>query len=118
MLKIHNCIVSDNDASGGLDVHVEHRHASASIAYTILGKTNAKKRETATNLFKVKPGLGPLADNGGSTATHALLPGSPAIDAAQVSDIEFDQRGPPYSRVISGDKEGEATPDIGAFEVQ
>ena len=27
------------------------------------------------------PGLGPLADNGGPTLTHALLPGSPAIDA-------------------------------------
>ena len=26
--------------------------------------------------------LGPLADNGGPTQTHALLPGSPAIDAA------------------------------------
>ena len=28
------------------------------------------------------PGLGPLQDNGGPTLTHALLPGSPAFDAA------------------------------------
>ena len=27
------------------------------------------------------PMLGPLQDNGGPTFTHALLPGSPAIDA-------------------------------------
>ena len=45
------------------------------------------------------PLLGPLADNGGPTLTHALLPGSPAIDAgddaicaaAPVSGV--DQRG-------------------------
>ena len=29
----------------------------------------------------LNPLLGPLADNGGPTQTHALLPGSPAIDA-------------------------------------
>ena len=29
----------------------------------------------------IDPLLGPLADNGGPTPTHALLPGSPAIDA-------------------------------------
>jgi hypothetical protein len=28
--------------------------------------------------------LGPLADNGGSTLSHALLPGSPAIDAGEL----------------------------------
>ncbi len=40
------------------------------------------------------PRLGPLADNGGFTKTHRLLPGSPAIDAGQeLSDITTDQRG-------------------------
>src|SRR5262249_58020029 len=29
----------------------------------------------------IDPKLGPLQDNGGPTKTHALLPGSPAIDA-------------------------------------
>jgi len=63
--------------------------------------------------------LGPLADNGGPTLTHALLPGSPAIDAgdpALVADTgdtpKYDQRGFPWRR-ISG-----ARIDIGAFEVQ
>src|SRR5262249_17768486 len=32
----------------------------------------------ANNLTGVDPLLGPLADNGGPTQTHALLPGSPA----------------------------------------
>jgi len=35
----------------------------------------------ATSALAVDPLLGPLADNGGSTQTHALLAGSPAIDA-------------------------------------
>jgi beta-glucanase (GH16 family) len=40
------------------------------------------------------PLLGPLADNGGPTATHALLEGSPAVDAADASACPAtDQRG-------------------------
>ena len=34
-----------------------------------------------------------LADNGGQTLTHALLPGSVAIDAAGVCGLDTDQRG-------------------------
>jgi hypothetical protein len=38
--------------------------------------------------------LGPLAGNGGPTATHMLLPGSPAIDAANPALCPpIDQRG-------------------------
>ena len=54
------------------------------------------------------PGLGPLQDNGGNTFTHALLAGSPAINAGlnngncQIND----QRG--YAR--------DANCDIGAYE--
>ncbi|HKE46713.1 MAG TPA: choice-of-anchor Q domain-containing protein, partial [Rhodanobacteraceae bacterium] len=59
------------------------------------------------------PLLGPLADNGGPTLTHALLPGSPAIDRGNdASDLAGDQRGEGFLRV-SGD-----AADIGAFEVQ
>lgn len=59
------------------------------------------------------PLLGPLADNGGPTRTHALMSGSPAIDAgANPADIPTDQRGEGYLRVW-----GEAA-DIGAFESQ
>jgi hypothetical protein len=37
---------------------------------------------TTGNLTNIDPQLGPLADNGGPTQTHALLFDSPAIDAA------------------------------------
>ncbi len=53
------------------------------------------------------PLLGPLADNGGPTDTHALLYGSPAFDAGDPSAIagvggvpEFDGRGAPFRRVV------------------
>jgi hypothetical protein len=61
------------------------------------------------------PMLGPLQDNGGSTLTHALLPGSPAIDEGDPSFTPppwYDQRGPNFWRVRNN------RVDIGSFEVQ
>lgn len=55
------------------------------------------------------PNLGPLQDNGGPTLTHALLPGSPAIDKGNnPANLASDQRGVP--RVENGKA------DIGAVE--
>jgi CSLREA domain-containing protein len=57
--------------------------------------------------------LGPLAENGGTMPTHALLPGSPALgagDPAFVPPPSVDQRGQP--RVFGG------RIDIGAVEDQ
>jgi formylglycine-generating enzyme required for sulfatase activity len=63
------------------------------------------------------PLLGELADNGGATLTHALLPGSPAIDAVSVVSctVSTDQRGEPRPAVQTS---AETPCDIGAFEVQ
>ena len=54
------------------------------------------------------PQLGPLDNNGGSTFTHALLPGSPAYDTALGACPATDQRGAtrPYDTAC----------DIGAYE--
>lgn len=49
-----------------------------------------------TDLPNTNPNLGPLASNGGPTQTHALLPGSPAIDKAPATGAgcpATDQRG-------------------------
>lgn len=56
------------------------------------------------------PMLAPLADTGGATATFALVPGSPAIDAAGASCPSLDQRGQP--------RPARAACDAGAFEAQ
>lgn len=59
------------------------------------------------DIFGQDPLLGPLADNGGSTQTHALLAGSPAIDAGN-TNLTTDQRG--IARPQG------AADDIGAYE--
>ena len=56
----------------------------------------------------------PLADNTGSTWTHALRRGSPALDAAIGSCASYDQRG--VSRPQDGDGDGAAVCDLGAYE--
>jgi hypothetical protein len=67
----------------------------------------------------IDPRLGPLADNGGPTWTHALLPRSPAIDAGDPLAVAgsdgvplFDQRHAPFLRTAGG------RIDIGSFESQ
>jgi hypothetical protein len=60
------------------------------------------------------PRLGPLANNGGPTRTHALLAGSPAIDHGDSSVSGTDQRGRP--RLKDGDGRGGPAVDIGAVE--
>jgi hypothetical protein len=57
--------------------------------------------------------LGPLQNNGGLTLTHALLPGSPCINAGyNPAGLTTDQRGPGFLRVVG------SAADIGAFEAQ
>jgi hypothetical protein len=61
------------------------------------------------------PLIGPLQDNGGFTFTHALLAGSPAIDAGDPNYYpSSDQRGRP--RPFDGDGDGISIPDAGSFE--
>ena len=66
---------------------------------------------TNGNIVGSDPLLGPLQDNGGTTWTHALQSGSPAIDQGADNSLVTDQRGAGFARTI-----GLAT-DIGAFEV-
>ncbi len=82
-------------------------------ANNLIFATNAAV--ASDTLKSVCPLLGPLRDNGGFTATHALLSTSPALAAGNnVENLNYDQRGPGYLRVSTGEKE----PDIGAYETQ
>jgi CSLREA domain-containing protein len=107
-----NTIVAANDASlfvpdmrGGL---ISQGHNLIGQSECTVGCfTNEDLVGTAAN--PIDPMLGPLANNGGPTMTHALLEGSPAIDkGVAVEGITTDQRG--FAR-----QQG-AAPDIGAFE--
>lgn len=63
------------------------------------------------------PHLGPLADNGSSTQTFALLVGSPTIDAgANIYCPAADQRG--VARPQDGNGDSSAVCDIGSYECQ
>ncbi len=63
------------------------------------------------DITSTSPFLGALANNGGPTLTHALLPGSPAINAGNNSGCPpTDQRGAPRPRTAAN------RCDIGAFE--
>ncbi len=101
------------------------------LQYSLIGdNTGATINNQGGNLIgtaaaPIDPLLGPLANNGGPTLTHALLVGSPAIDAGNASSVagsggvpQYDQRGASYGRVKDGDGAGGARIDIGAFEVQ
>jgi len=87
-------------ASGGYNVMVGADECGFDHATDVVG-VSAEELE-----------LGPLTDNGGVTQTHALLPGSVAIDLipAPMCEVANDQRGEP--RPAGG------MCDVGAFEVQ
>jgi hypothetical protein len=64
------------------------------------------------NVTEVQLNLGELADNGGPTMTHALLPCSVAIDVIPEAacEVDTDQRGEP--------RPGGTMCDVGAFELE
>lgn len=128
-LDLMNCTISNNSASngGGLFSAVGTVALKNSIIANNVQGSNCGgdaltssegyniSSDNTCNLGKagdkvgIDPRLGPLADNGGTTLTQALLEGSPAIDAATPSDYpSADQRG--IARPQG------AGPDIGAYE--
>jgi hypothetical protein len=81
-----------------------------SLGHNLIGATNGSSGFSAPgDQVGLNPQIGPLANNGGPTPTMPLLPGSPAIDAADTAAAPAtDQRGAP--RPV-----GPAA-DIGAYE--
>lgn len=104
-----NTIVAHNTVAPGVESDFGASGVAVSgsnnlIMATIAGST------APTGTLTADPMLGPLASNGGSTMTHALLVGSPAIDAGCASTLRTDQRGPGFPRIWG------PTADIGSFE--
>jgi hypothetical protein len=73
--------------------------------------------QSGTVATPLDPKLGPLQNNGGPTLTHALLPGSPALDRGHftLAPATTDQRG--FPRIADGNRDGNAVIDIGAYEL-
>jgi CSLREA domain-containing protein len=105
LLVLRNSLVAQNSAPTGPDVSTNSQaeFGFVSARFSLVGNgtgsgiTNTDGNQVgnvAPNTSPIDPRLGPLADNGGPTRTHALLTGSPAIDAASAQDCPpADQRG-------------------------
>jgi predicted outer membrane repeat protein len=118
-LNIGNSIVAKNTAPNSPDIGgSSYTNAGNNLIGINTGfeATFPTSSLVGTASSPVDPLLAPLADNGGATQTHALLPGSPAINAGNnaliPSGVTTDQRGAGFARIVGG------TVDIGAFEVQ
>ncbi|MCB1921548.1 MAG: CSLREA domain-containing protein, partial [Candidatus Competibacteraceae bacterium] len=121
-LTIGNSLIAGNTATTGREINVKVSWSSQ--GYNLIGFSSSTGMSgsgnptlTATD-FTPTVGLGQiigaLIDNGGPTQTHALVTGSPAINAgsdalATAAGLSTDQRGQPR---FSG------TVDIGSYEVQ
>ena len=104
-LNLKNTIVSGNTGSAGPDVF--SIGAITSQGNNLIGNTTGGSGFAGSDLLDLNPLLVALGNNGGPTQTHALLPGSPAINAGTNSGAPAaDQRG--IARV--------GAVDIGAFE--
>jgi Right handed beta helix region len=109
-VTLQSTIIGENTAS------VSAADIGAQTALTILGANSLVVGTSAGitlpgDTLHSAPLLQPLAQNGGSTATHALAAGSPAIDHGNnAANLTTDQRGTGFPRVL-----GRAA-DIGAFE--
>jgi predicted outer membrane repeat protein len=106
---LNNVILWGDTAGEDPEIH-NPPHLITTIITDSVVEGGCPTGSNCTNIITDDPMLGPLAYNGGFTQTHALLPGSSAIDAGGVNSSceATDQRG--VSR-----PQGTAC-DIGAYE--
>jgi CSLREA domain-containing protein len=133
-LTVSNSTLSDNFAvicGGGGGISNNSLNSTATLKNTIVANSSigGNCAGTITNggynldsgtscgfttennsLSSTDPMLGVLTGNGGPTATHALLEGSPAIDKGNSFGATTDQRGVA--------RQQGAAPDIGSFELE
>ena len=116
-LVLQNAILANNTSNDCVSYG-----GTVTAAYTLIEDTGQPACDLSDgvngNIIGQAPNLGPLQDNGGSTLTYALLPGSPAINTGSSAlavdgsgaALAYDQRGLGYPRVFGSDV------DMGAFE--
>jgi hypothetical protein len=104
-----------NAGASGVNLYVNGDGTVTSQGYNISSDDAGGFLTGLGDQLFTNPMLGPLQENGGPTFTHALLPGSPAINAGNPNFTPpplFDQRGSGFDRIVKG------RIDVGSFEVQ
>jgi CSLREA domain-containing protein len=121
---VRNSILAGSTGSDASGAFTSQGHNLVGVADGSTG-FGAAGDQLGSAAAPLNPRLGPLADNGGPTLTHALLAGSPALDAGNNSlavdksgnPLTTDQRGTGFPRVAdAADADTVQTVDIGAFE--
>jgi len=130
-VTVKNTLMAGNtDASSGTK-HPDCSGTFTTQGYNLIGintgcsgfTNGVNGDQVGTSGSLLNPQLGPLANNGGATLTHALLTPSPAIDKGNPTTpgsggnacAADDQRG--YARPMDGDNNGSALCDTGTYEV-
>ena len=124
--NLSNTLIADNTTGSDADINGVFNSNDYNLienkgTATFTGTTAHDQVGTSGAPLDAK--IGPLFNNGGPTLTHALLTGSPAIEAglnsaATGASLSTDQRGPGYPRIAdSADNSDTQTVDIGAFEL-
>ncbi len=119
-LTLVNSIVAGNSAATAGEISAaDDVTANYSLVGDAAGKSGGATLVSGTGglITDTDPILGSLSDNGGTTLTHALGDGSPAIATADITGSGSassmpanDQRGDGFPRVRDG------SPDLGAVE--
>ena len=122
-ITLKSTIVGGNTALVGPDIEGTVSSQGNNLIQNISGVTINETLDPGTNITGQSPLLNPLADNGGPTLTHALLPGSPAINAGDNCITEATHCGNSSIPQLTNDQRGfnrlfpvNGTVDIGAFE--
>lgn len=120
-VSLRNTILANNgprniytESPGGGPISID------SLGFNLADEDTDGHFDHMTDVVGDDPRLGPLTNNGGQTESHALMGGSPALDAGERSGYGRDQRGqlrtfdaPGVSTAAGGDGS-----DIGALEMQ
>jgi hypothetical protein len=113
-VNLQNTIIAANSDASPATKYADCAGILNSLDYNLIQVTTGCTigGTTTHNITGQSPNLGAVSDNGGPTATRALLTGSPAINAGLcVAGIGVDQRG------LLRPGMGDPRCDIGAYEV-
>jgi len=99
---LQSSIIANNTAGVGnssADLYLPVGAGTLSGADNVVIASNIVSPPPGVITITTDPKLGPLAFNGGTTRTHALLPGSPALGVGNNNAMRTnDQRGDGYPR--------------------